>query len=535
MTLGSKIVAAGVTAVFLSAAVGLFIQREVIRDQGVQMIRGQMRGAVIEAENVRASISKLNQAGTFNREALLKEVKSGKKLQETSMYRTIPVVAAWQAIEKLAEEEHYKFRVPKHSPRNPKNEPTEDEANILKVLDDGKTEEYFAIDKEANELVYARPIKLTADCLACHGDPATSPTKDGKDLVGFTMENWKEGEVHGAFILRADMKRVDDVVAAGMRSTLAWMAPLTVLIGVGFFFLNKSMIVKPLSVALGSLSEASHKTTATSDKIAEESRALATGATEQASALEETSSSLEEIASMTKRAADTAAQASGVVSAASEAADRGAAAMSKMTSAIQEIEASAGETAKIVRVIDEIAFQTNMLALNAAVEAERAGEAGRGFSVVADEVRRLALRSAEAARSTNSLIEASVRSAKQGSGIAGEVTKALEDIVQSNGKAKQLSTEIAAASREQSTGIDQVNNAVTQMDMVTQRNAAAAENSAGASEELANQANALESVVKDLAKLVGTELQPHVRSVSTEQTVEHLQRPKNVAALKKAA
>jgi len=173
-----------------------------------------------------------------------------------------------------------------------------------------------------------------------------------------------------------------------------------------------------------------------------------------------------------------------------------------MDSAIKDIQKSSDETAKIIKVIDEIAFQTNLLALNAAVEAARAGEAGKGFAVVAEEVRNLAMRSAEAAKNTSNLIEQSVNNSRNGVQICGEVKKSLDEIVGSIGKTTDLVGEIAAASAEQAQGIDQVNTAVGQMDKVTQQNAANAEESASASEELSAQAETMAGIVDELVSLV---------------------------------
>ena len=262
-------------------------------------------------------------------------------------------------------------------------------------------------------------------------------------------------------------------------------------------------ITKPVNRIIADLTEGAEQVASASGQVSSASQSLAEGATEQAAGLEETSSSLEEMSSMTKQNADSAQQANTLASEASKAANNGGEAMGRMSTAIADIQKSADETAKIIKVIDEIAFQTNLLALNAAVEAARAGEAGKGFAVVAEEVRNLAMRSAEAAKNTSSLIEESVKKSNNGVDIAGEVSKVLDEIVSSVGKTTDLAGEIAAASQEQSQGIDQVNTAVSQMDKVTQQNAANAEESASASEELSAQAESMNQAVQELVALVG--------------------------------
>ena len=286
----------------------------------------------------------------------------------------------------------------------------------------------------------------------------------------------------------------------------AWAMKIGVLLSTALslglaWWVNRG-VTRVLARVSSMLQEGSGNVTGTANKVATAGQCLAQGATEQASALEETGAAMEEMSSMTKKNADTAKHASGLSSEAKAAADRGNTAMGKMTQAIHAIQKSAGETAKIIRVIDEIAFQTNLLALNAAVEAARAGEAGRGFAVVADEVRNLAMRSAEAAKNTAAMIEQSVQSAASGVQIAVEVGKSLSEITTANNKVNELVGEIAAASDEQARGIEQVNGAILQMDQVTQQNAGNAEDSAAASGELADQAEQMHAVVAELIALV---------------------------------
>jgi methyl-accepting chemotaxis protein len=228
------------------------------------------------------------------------------------------------------------------------------------------------------------------------------------------------------------------------------------------------------------------------------------------------------MSSMTKQNADNAQQANTLATEAKKSAGTGTDSMTRMNAAIREIQKSSDETAKIIKVIDEIAFQTNLLALNAAVEAARAGEAGKGFAVVAEEVRNLAMRSAEAAKNTARMIEESVKNSKNGVDIATEVGKVLNEIVQSVGKTTDLVGEIAAASQEQAQGIDQVNTAVAQMDKVTQQNAANAEESASASQELSAQAESMKEVVSQLIALVGGAGSKAAQSEGPKKTEHHL-------------
>jgi methyl-accepting chemotaxis protein len=255
-----------------------------------------------------------------------------------------------------------------------------------------------------------------------------------------------------------------------------------------------------------SLAEGSDQVADAARHVSAASQILAEGSSEQAASLQETSASLEEMAAMTKRSAENAQQANDLARQSREAADRGVADMQAMYDAMGSLKASSDDIAKIIKTIDEIAFQTKILALNAAVEAARAGEAGMGFAVVAEEVRALAQRSAQAAKETTERIEAVLAKTDQGVDLSAKVVEALEDIVVKARKVDELAAGVANASREQNQDITQINLAVGQMDQVTQSNAASAEESASAAEELNAQAESMTESVVELLKLVGEQM-----------------------------
>ena len=254
-------------------------------------------------------------------------------------------------------------------------------------------------------------------------------------------------------------------------------------------------LVEGNSHAIANISDAAFQVMTSSSQVASASEALAQGSTEQASAIEEITASIDDVAEKTKQNASQANAAADMMAKTIAEVKKGNEEMQQMVVAMKEINASSENISKIIKVIDDIAFQTNILALNAAVEAARAGEAGKGFAVVAEEVRNLAAKSAAAAAETAEMIEDSIRKVEAGSKIADETAKALEEITIDVQESESIVTEIAEASSYQATAIAQIDKAIEQVSQVVQTNSATSEECAAASVELSNQASRMRDLI----------------------------------------
>ncbi|HEY6612584.1 MAG TPA: methyl-accepting chemotaxis protein, partial [Pseudomonas sp.] len=265
---------------------------------------------------------------------------------------------------------------------------------------------------------------------------------------------------------------------------------------IGQLFTSLGNIQQRVAATVGTVRHSSQLIHDGAQEIAEGNRNLSSRTIEQAASLEDTASSMEQLTSTVGQNADNARQASQLAATAAQAAQRGGEVVNEVVSTMGEISSSSHKVAEIIKLIDSIAFQTNILALNASVEAARAGEQGRGFAVVAGEVRSLASRSADAAKDIRTLIGESVARVETGSSLVGQAGNAMQEIVQAVQKVADIMDEIAAASQEQSNGIGLVNQAVTQMDQVTQQNAGLVQDSARSASDLVGEAQRLREAVE---------------------------------------
>jgi methyl-accepting chemotaxis protein len=318
---------------------------------------------------------------------------------------------------------------------------------------------------------------------------------------------------------------LDDAIVdmSGARNVaLVVLVLFSVAVTFAFFFLGRS-VARPVASATHGLALIGRQVASAARQFSDSSHVLAQASSQQAASLEETSSSLEEMSSMTRQNANNAQQADTLMKKAGLVIADANSTIGRLTRYMSEISQSSRETSKIIKTIDEIAFQTNLLALNAAVEAARAGETGAGFAVVADEVRNLAMRAAEAAKSTAGLIEATVSHIKDGEDMVQTANQSFGEVASMGSKVALLVSEIAAASQEQAQGIEQVSLAVTQMDTVVQQNAANAEEYASSAQELNAKSDEMKQFIAELRNLIGVQ-QAEADRAETVKQPDHYER-----------
>jgi methyl-accepting chemotaxis protein len=515
-------------------------ERRSVIDSEVQAARN----LILMAESVRENMEKKWKQGLFSTEGLKAIAENpglSKQEKKEKILGAVPVVTAWESAKAKADEGGFEFRSPRGDARNPDNEPDVIESKALaRFRKDPSLEEYYMVDADLNAIRYFRPVRLGEACMVCHGDPARSGElwgrDDGKDITGFTMDNKQVGDLHGAFEIIRPLDEADAAIQASLLGGTGIVAALLGVVLVILWQLLKYFINRPLAEAValsqrvaegdltgeivtqrrdevgqmlrtlgsmktqlqtvvGRIRQASDQIAGASSEIASGNMDLSQRTEEQAASLEETSSSMEELTSTVKANADNARQSNQLADEARNRAEKGGDVVRETVQAMTEINASSARVADIVSVIDDIAFQTNILALNAAVEAARAGDQGRGFAVVAAEVRKLAQRSTESAREIRDLIQESTGKVEDGTRLVEASGKSLEEIIIDIKKVSDIVGEIASASTEQSAGIEQVNQAVSQMDDVAQQNASLVEESTAASESLEDQARELKKLI----------------------------------------
>jgi methyl-accepting chemotaxis protein len=496
-----------IIAIIFASTLGLLIEilssSYELNKQGERDLISKSSAILSRLEKARNYVA--NQGGLDDTIKTIKEKFPDGNLSEEAKLKVlnqVPIYASLKIGSEDADKEGYEFRVFSATPRKEKNLANASEKEILvKFEQDPSLQQIVASDSD--QVTVYRPVRLSEKhgCLNCHGDPKTSPWGNGKDILGYEMENWKDNHLHAVFAVIQSKKQIKSETIAAIGSIIG-IGTLGVLISLGIGFLLTRNTLEKLKQVNSEINSVGSELYNASNEISKSSQSLSVAATEAAASIEETSASTEEVSSMIKLNANNSEQAKSLAEECQNRAKEGKNHVEELINSMDDISSSSKKIEEIISVIDDIAFQTNLLALNAAVEAARAGEQGKGFAVVADAVRSLAQRSSVSAKEITSLIKESVDKINTGYNVAKNSGESLNKIVEAVEKVTTLNIEIANASNEQSQGMGTINTSVLELDKLTQQNAASAEETAASSELLNTKAKQLHEQMQILKEII---------------------------------
>ncbi len=525
VNLRSKLLFLVIVPVLIIAVVGIVYISVKLFEEGKNGLEQKSTAILSRMEAVREFVAT---QGMMNQtiEELIKKYPDGDlpQYEKEKVLNQVPIISSMRVGAKNASEENYEFRVAAMNPRNPENQPTPLEKDFIERFKAGETGTIVHEDEESNSIYVARSIYLdeSQGCMTCHGHPSKSPWGNGTDILGYQMENWKDGDMHGVFVIKSDLTPVQENIRSAVAGISIWGIVVVVLASIiGLYYVrritNVIFQIKDVSklVAQGDLrkrinitnndelgdlalfinkmvdsvvnvfqtvKEAARELNNAAGEISSSSNSISEGAQRQAAQFEEISGSVQSTA-------DSSSDANAVAGSSSDNASEAGKGMNELKAAMEKIHNRSLEIEKTIDVLRNISFQTNLLALNAGVEAARAGEHGKGFAVVAQEVKKLANESDKSAKEIAEIIRDSVVSVEQGVKLTEEAGKRINKIVDAAQNISGELNSISNATSEQAKAMDDNTN-------ITNSNAASAEELAASSSSLKERANQLNDIIE---------------------------------------
>lgn len=503
MSLQVRVVCVGVVLPGLIIGVLVWMYARDSRENAVAAATDKARSICLSSESAREQKEAEWENGALTKTQIRDWFENGHHEKGLS---AVPIVTAWQTAMKKAEEGGYQFRVPALQPRNPENAATALEVKALQTLEKENLDEYHVVDANTNSVHYFRPVRLTATCLACHGDPSTSETlwgnSNGEDITGHTMENWQEGQMHGAFEIVHSLDNADAAVKAGVTK-----AVLFALLSLGATGILTLIVIQSVTRKIGNSAKAINAATnslqLTSQELDQSAQSTSDETNMMATAVTEVSANVTNLATASGQLGNSVGEISANVSNVASIAKHAVSEAEASGEAISRLVASSSKIDDVIKVINSLADQTNLLALNATIEAARAGEAGKGFAVVANEVKELAIETGKATEQISSSVMVIQEDSRQATESMDRIREIIHKVSEAQNSIASAVEEQNATTREISRNISEVSTAGQELSEQVEGVSINTKTTARKVQSSRDAVSEIEQMVVDLRNLLG--------------------------------